>query len=99
LKDYILWFTKFGSCERLLGRTEFEEVVLKLSGLGRADSDPERISFGHLFPEENTNLVSLRQSDKVSPLDYYVSRWVFPNIPVDGMPGSTIDIVFPSKGV
>lgn len=98
LKDYILWFTKFGSCERLLGRTEFEDVVLRLSGLGRAHSDPERISFGHLFPEENTNLVSLRQTDKVSPLDYYVSRWVFPNIPVDGMGGSTIDIVFFLEG-
>jgi len=98
LKDYILWFTKFGSCERLLDRIEFKDVVLKLSGIGRADSEPERVSFGHLFPEENTNLVSLRQSDKVSPLDYYVARWLFPNMPVVGMPGSTIDIVFSLEG-
>ncbi len=38
LKDYILWFTKFGSCELLVGRTGFENVVLTLSGLGRKDS-------------------------------------------------------------
>ena len=86
LKDYILWFTKFGSCELLLGRTEFKDVVLTLSGLGRKDSDPERVSFGHLFPAENTNVASLRQADKVSPLDHYVARWVVPDVPVRASP-------------
>ena len=98
LKDYILWFTKFGSCELLLDRTEFKDVVLTLSGLGRKDFDPEQISFGHLFPAENTNLTSLKMSDRVSPLDYYVARWVFPNVPVEGKPGSTVDIVFSLEG-
>jgi Histidine kinase-, DNA gyrase B-, and HSP90-like ATPase len=31
LTDYILWFTKFGSCELLVGRKKFQDVVLKLT--------------------------------------------------------------------
>ena len=54
LRDYILWKTKFGSCELLVGKTDFENVVLHLFGLGRAKSEPERLSFGHPFPPENT---------------------------------------------
>ena len=46
LKDYILWFTKFGSSELLVGRLQFKDIVLTLSGLGRKDSDPESVSFG-----------------------------------------------------
>jgi hypothetical protein len=98
LKDYILWFTKFGSCELLVERAAFKDVVLTLSGLGRKDSDPERVSFGHPFPQDNTNVASLRQADKVSPLDYYVARWVFADVPIDGKPGSTIDVVFSLEG-
>ena len=98
LKDYILWFTKFGSFELLIGRIILKDIVLTLSGLGRKDSDPERISFGHPFPEENTNINSLRQTDKVSPLDHYVARWILANVPIDGKPGSKIDIVFSLEG-
>lgn len=98
LKDYILWFTKFGSCELLVERAVFKDVVLTLSGLGRKDFDPERVSFGHPFPQENTNVASLRHSDKVSPLDHYVARWVFAGVPIDTKPGSTIDIVFSLEG-
>ncbi len=98
LKDYILWSTKFGSCELLVGRAGFKDVVLTLSGLGRKESDPERVSFGHPFPQDNTNVASLRQADKVSPLDYYVARWVFADVLIDGKPGSTIDVVFSLEG-
>jgi hypothetical protein len=98
LKDYILWFTKFGSCELLVGRSECKDIVLTLSGLGRKASDPERISFGHPFPEENANIASLRHTDKVSPLDHYVARWTLSDVPIDGKPGSKIDIVFSLEG-
>ncbi|MGP8263204.1 MAG: ATP-binding protein [Rhodoblastus sp.] len=98
LKDYILWFTKFGSCEILVGKTTFQDVVLKLLGLGWTSNDPEQISFGHRFPEEKSDLTSLRKSDKISPLDYFVARWVFPDVPVDDKPGSKIDIVFSLEG-
>jgi hypothetical protein len=98
LKDYILWFTKFGSCESLLGKKTFENAVLHLAGLGYTDSESERFTFGHPFPTENTNVTALKKTDKVAPLDYYVARWVFPGIPVDGKPGSVVDIVFSLEG-
>ena len=44
------------------------------------------------------NITQLRKSDKVSPLDYYVAKWEAKNIPVQGMPDSTIDIVFYIEG-
>ncbi len=98
LKDYILWFTKFGSFELEFDINTFKNTVLHLKGLGHAGSAPEQLSFGHLFPPTNTDIRSLKKSDKVSPLDYYVARWVFPNNPVEGKPGSTIDVVFRIEG-
>lgn len=98
LKDYVLWFTKFGSFEKELGLSTLDNVVLHLKGLGHSADTPERLSFGHKFPQENTNLATLKKTDKVAPLDYYVARWIFPQVKVDGMPSSTIDVVFSLEG-
>jgi hypothetical protein len=98
LKDYIYWFTKFGSFENELGIVANTSVVLHLRGLGWLEAAPEAMSFGHPFPLENTNLTTLKKADKVAPLDYYVARWVLPSVPVIGMPNSTIDIVFYIEG-
>jgi len=97
IKDYILWFTKFGSFEKEIGNKEFENIVIHLNGLGHA-VEPERLSFGHVFPAANTNLTELKKQDKVSPLDYFVARWDFPKVPVRGMPNCKIDIVFCLEG-
>jgi hypothetical protein len=97
VKDYILWFTKFGSFEREVGNKALQNIVIHLKGLGHI-GDPERLSFGHVFPATNTNLTELKKQDKVSPLDYYVARWHFPQIQVKGMPNSRIDIVFYLEG-
>lgn len=98
LKDYLYWFTKFGSFEKELERDEFENIVIHLSGLGHSGADAERLAFGHPFPAENTNLTTLKKSDKVSPLDYYVAKWVYKDEPVIGMPNSRIDVVFYIEG-
>jgi len=98
LKDYIFWFTKFGSYEKELRKNEFENVVLHLRGLGHPGTEPERLSFGHKFPPVNSNLSNLKKDDKVAPLDYYVAKWVFPGERVDGMPNSTLDVVFYLEG-
>lgn len=55
MKDYILWFTKFGSFELQLENRRFENIVLHLRGLGHT-GEPERLSFGHVFPAVNNNL-------------------------------------------
>jgi len=98
LKDYIYWCTKFGSFELELGITKFKDVTIWLQGLGWKESVGEPLKFGHLFPEVVTDVRSLRSKDKISPLDYYVARWVFPNEPLIGMPGAKLDFVFYIEG-
>jgi len=98
LKDYIYWFTKFGSCEKEAGHNEHANVVLKLSGLGWREIEPELLSFGHPFPKVNTSISKLRVLDKVEPLDFYVARWVFRDEPVINFPTTTIDIIFYIEG-
>src|ERR1051325_9612123 len=97
MKDYVLWFTKFGSFETQIGIKDFENIVLHLRGLGHI-GDAERISFGHVFPPVNDQLSQLKKQDKVSPLDFYLASWVFPSVSVKGMPNSKIDIVFYLEG-
>jgi hypothetical protein len=97
IKDYILWFTKFGSFEKEIGNKEFDNIVIHLNGLGHV-GEPDRLSFGHVFPPSNTNLTELKKQDKVSPLDYFVARWEFKKVQVKGMPNSKIDIVFCLEG-
>ena len=97
IKDYILWFTKFGSFEKDLGVKDFDNIVIHLNGLGHI-GEAERLSFGHVFPAANTNLTELKKQDRVSPLDYYVARWQFPKVQVKGMPNSRIDIAFGLEG-
>ena len=96
IKDYIYWFTKFGSFELQLGIEAHKDVKLSLKGLG--SDEFEELEFGHRFADVNTNAKSLQAKDKVSPLDYYVARWVLPKVRVIGYPNSTIDIVFYIEG-
>lgn len=97
IKDYIMWFTKFGSFEKEVGIKEFDNIVIHLSGLGHM-GESDRISFGHIFPPVNVNLTDLKKQDKISPLDFYVARWVYKSVQVKGMPNSKIDIVFGLEG-
>lgn len=98
LKDYIYWFTKFGSVEQEFGISEHKDVVLRLSGLGWRESEPEPLRFGHPFAEVNTDIRRLRGKDKVAPLDWYVARWAFPREEIIGMPGAYLDFVFCIEG-
>jgi hypothetical protein len=98
LKDYIYWFTKFGSPEVEFGQNAYKNRLLYLSGLGWKESEPDVLGFGHPFPPENIDIRSLKTKDKVSPLEYYVAKWVFPNEPVVGRPNSTIDMIFLIEG-
>ncbi len=96
IKDYIYWFTKFGSFELDLGIDTHKDIKLCLKGLGAYEL--EELEFGHRFAAVNTNTKSLQAKDKVSPLDYYVARWVLPAVKVIGYSNSTIDIVFYIEG-
>jgi hypothetical protein len=98
LKDYIFWSTKFGSFERELKATKNDNVALWLSGIGWKEGVGEPLKFGHPFLKENTDIRTLRTLDKVSPLDFYVARWVFQDKPVIGMPSVMLDFIFYIEG-
>ncbi|MBA7501634.1 hypothetical protein ES706_00207 [subsurface metagenome] len=98
LKDYLYWFTKFGSFELEVDVTKHKDITVRLAGLGWENSEGELLKFGCPFPPVATDIRTLRSIDKVSPLDHYVARWVFPNEPVIGMPSAQIDFVFYIEG-
>jgi len=96
LRDYILWFTKFGSVETQFGLTDNQDKTLTLRGLDR-DGD-EELPFAHVFPAENTKIDKLKQQYPADWIDYYVKRWIFKQAPVDGFPAIKIDFVFYLEG-
>ena len=96
LKDYIVWFTKFGSVEREFGVQENAGKVLFLKGLGRELE--EQVDFGHVFAPENSDVKRLM---KDSPGDWtkrFVKRWRFQDVPVNGFPGAKLDFLLYVEG-
>ena len=74
LKDYVLWFTKFGSVERCFGVEKNSDVKLKLKGV---DSDEyENITFGHVFPIENSNVEQLFEKYMVDAPKWYCKKTI-----------------------
>ncbi len=74
LKDYIYWFTKFGSIELWFNVIVNKDVILKLKGLDR--NELELLSFGHPFPKESDNINSLFDTYVVNAPDYYCKRLI-----------------------
>jgi len=96
IKDYIYWFTKFGSPELEIGIETNKDIKIQLKGLGSKEF--EQLGFGHRFANVNTDIRALKAIDKVAPLDHYVAKWVFPNISLIGQPGHTLDFIFFIEG-
>ena len=95
IKDYIYWFTKFGSFENKIRETTYNPKLF-LKGLGKDEF--EELVYGHPFPKENSNINELKKIDKVSPLDYYVAKWSFENMQVNDFPDVKIDMIFYIEG-
>jgi hypothetical protein len=68
LRDYIKWFTAFGSVETAF-KTREVQPVLFLRGLG--NSEEEKIDFGHHFPAESKSMSKLFDEYLVQAPDYY----------------------------
>lgn len=98
LKDYVYWFTRFGSFENEVGIKKYEDVSIRLSGLGWEEEQGELLKFGHPFPAVKTDIRELKRYDKVSPLDYYVARWSYLHQRLIGIPGANIDFLFSLEG-
>lgn len=75
LKDYIMWFTKFGSFESFFEQNTNSQVALNLKGLNC--KTPEKIIFGHPFPEESKSVQKLFDTYLVAAPDYYCKRYVY----------------------
>jgi hypothetical protein len=74
LRDYVKWFTKFGSCELIFGHNEHAAAIILLQGLDA--TEPEQIEFGHFFPEPSGPIQELFNSYVVRAPDYYCKRLV-----------------------
>lgn len=110
LRDFVLWFTRWGSWEPKLcavAGVESSEVAdltncsLFLRGLGKEPNrdDYEQIPFGHVFPTMDCiDLKELRKKDDVDPLKHYVKTWAFANVPLTKNPDKRIDFLFAIEG-
>ncbi|GAB6152802.1 hypothetical protein JCM17380_15520 [Desulfosporosinus burensis] len=73
MKDYILWFTKFGANEN-----QFQDIpkstltTIKLQGVDR--SEPEQFFWGHPFPQESKDLEKLITEHGSDAPKYYCRR-------------------------
>jgi hypothetical protein len=75
LRDYIQWFTKFGSVEAHFGITRNLSSRLYLKGLDVLDA--EEISFGHYFPPEHYDIDRLFHSHSVEAPAHYCRKFKF----------------------
>ncbi len=73
LKDYILWFTKFGSAEKEFDISKNKDKQLFLKGVDK--SQEEKLSFGHTFPKESKDVDKLFDEKGTFAPKYYVRRW------------------------
>ena len=73
LLDYIGWFTKFGSFEKIFDNHEHSEKELFVQGLNR--SEPELVIFGHHFPEETKSVDKLFEEHLVAAPNHYCKRF------------------------
>lgn len=110
VKDYVIWFTRWGSWEPKLStvaeinRPEVDSMLkckLFLRGLGKiepADQD-ELLPFGHVFPSADcTDTRELRAKDDVDPLKWFVRTWAFNDVPLKQNPDKRIDFIFALEG-
>jgi hypothetical protein len=74
LKDYILWFTKFGSVEKEFDIDKNKGKKLFLKGVEK--SEEEELTFGHIFPEENKDVNKLFEEKETAAPKYYVRKWI-----------------------
>jgi len=71
LRDYVLWFTRFGSVRDEL-TDERDPTVMRLKGLDR--EEPEKLVAGHVFPKESPPTSKLLDDYMVKAPDHYARR-------------------------
>lgn len=69
LKDYVLWFTKFGAVERCFNIEDNADAKLLLKGVD--ETKYEEIPFGHVFPKESASVNKLFDDHMVDAPKWY----------------------------
>ncbi|PFU64050.1 hypothetical protein COK90_08835 [Priestia megaterium] len=95
LKDYIIWFTAWGSVKTKIFSTKIPNCKLYLKGITRDIYEP--ISFGHSFPTECYNFTELKKKDVRRPENHYVRSW-YKSSAVNNYPQHKIEVVFYVEG-
>jgi hypothetical protein len=96
VKDYIAWFTKFGSIETALGIDTLKDLKLDLKCLDREDF--ERIPFGHPFPPENQDIDKLFDEHQSGAADLFVRRYDLKGQRLKELPEVTYDGIISVEG-
>jgi len=96
VKDYLLWFTKMGSIEKVFDIGRLSSFRLKLQCLDAEEY--EVIPFGHVFPEENKDLDKLLSENLNDPADWYVKKYRYKNLRLDEAPEVAFDLFVSVEG-
>jgi hypothetical protein len=96
IRDYIYWFTKFGSIELLADLHQSENIRIKLKCLDSIDY--EELDFGHRFPPESANAEQLFAISGANAADDFVKRYVYLNQRLEDMPEVSFDLA-PAKRI
>lgn len=72
LKDYILWFTKFGSVEKEFGINKNADMILEFRGVD--EDNFEQLNFGHVFPVESKCASELFDEHMVDAPKWYCKK-------------------------
>jgi hypothetical protein len=95
IRDYMLWFTKLGSIERVFGQDGLASFSVSLQALDVPS--PEAVSFGHVFPDENSDIMDLFEKLGPRAADHYVKRFVYRDR-LPNHPEITFDMVISVEG-
>lgn len=96
VKDYILWFTKIGSVEKIFGIDKYNDFKVTLKCLDQ--NEPEELSFGHLFPDENSDINKLFDKEGPSAAGHYVKQYKWSNRRLHNHPEVKYDAVIYVEG-
>lgn len=96
VRDYIYWFTKFGSVERLAGKTQNNDFVIQLKCLD--DDEYEFCEFGHIFAPENSDIDKLFKEYDTGAGDHFVRRYLYLDQRLESFPEVSYDVLICVEG-
>jgi histidine kinase/DNA gyrase B/HSP90-like ATPase len=96
VKDYIYWFTKFGSVEWLFDHDKLKDFRLYLKCLDKTQY--EELAFGHPFPQPNCEIENLFNEHGAAAANLYVKRFLWKQERLEKSPEVTFDMVLSVEG-